>query len=145
VYNIGLGPSITPLTLTQSGVSPSAGTAMTTFTFSTTYTDAAGAAPAQALLYVDQQPYAMTHISGAYSSGALFQTSLLLPVGSHQFSLVFADATSSWADPLGPAQYAGPTVSALGAPAAVSNTPLQVIAPNHDVNPDYPMPGDGDG
>jgi hypothetical protein len=141
-------PTVTPVTLTGSGVSPSSGGTSTTFTFATTYTDAAGAAPTQAVLYVDGIAHPMRYVSGSYGSGAGYQASLTLPAGSHQFAFVFADASSSWADPLAPAVYAGPSVSAAapaGAQVQAPSGPPVVIAPSHDDDPDYPLPPDTDG
>jgi phospholipase C len=139
-------PSVTPNLLLHSGVNPTSGTATTTFTFSTTYQDAAGVAPAQALVYVDQQPHTMAFVSGSYTAGALYQTSITLAAGSHQFDFVFSDGSSSWADPLAPAMYSGPSVSAaasaLAPMSADAATAPVVIAPSHDSDPDYPLPGD---
>lgn len=141
-------PVVTPITLTGSGVSPTSGTPSTRFTFSTTYTEVSGSAPSQAFVYVDKVAHPMSYISGSYATGALFQAHLTLAAGSHTFAFVFADASSSWGDPLGPAVYKGPSVSAT-ASATNSNSattaPPTIIPPSHDVNPDYPLPPDSDG
>ncbi len=105
-------PQINPMTLTNSSVSPASGNSSTLFTFQTTYTEAANQAPTQALLYVDNTAYPMSYISGSYSNGAIFQVSTTLPSGNHTFAFVFSDTNSSWADPFGPAAYAGPNVGA---------------------------------
>jgi hypothetical protein len=112
-------PQINPMTLTNSSVSPASGNSSTPFTFQTTYTETANQAPTQALLYVDNTAYPMSHISGSYSSGAVFQVSTMLPSGNHTFAFVFSDTNSSWADPLGPATYAGPNVGANATPNGV--------------------------
>jgi len=103
-------PSITPVLLTQSSVSPSSGNTSTTFTFQTTYTESSGAAPVQSLLYVDNVAYPVTLVSGSYSTGALYQIKLTLPLGNHAYYFVFTDSGSSWADPLAPSNYSGPNV-----------------------------------
>jgi len=91
------------------------------FTFRTTFSDAAGTAPAQATLYVDTTPYSMSYVSGSYSTGALFQVQTKLPVGNHTFFVVFSDSTSSWGDPMarkGKADYKGPNIGANAQPVA---------------------------
>ena len=103
-------PSITPVLLTQSSVSPSSGNTSTTFTFQTTYTEASGATPVRALLYVDNVAHPMTKVSGSFSTGALYQATLTLPLGNHAYYFVFTDSSSSWADPLAPSNYSGPNV-----------------------------------
>jgi phospholipase C len=103
-------PSITPVLLTQSSVSPSSGNTSTTFTFQTTYTESSGAAPVQSLLYVDNVAYPMILVSGSYSTGALYHKTLTLPLGNHSYFFVFTDSGSSWADPLAPSKYSGPNV-----------------------------------
>ncbi|SRR6266487_1199230 len=103
-------PQINPMTLTNSSVSPTSGNSSTVFTFQTTYTEANGEAPTQALLYVDNTAYPMSHVSGSYSSGAIFQASTKLSSGKHTYAFVFSDSNSSWADPFGPAVYKGPNV-----------------------------------
>lgn len=103
-------PWITSILLTQSSVSPSTGNPSTAFTFRTTYTTASGAAPTQAVLYVDKAAYPMTEVSGSYSTGALYQVTITLPLGNHSYYFVFADSSSYWADPLAPSVYSGPNV-----------------------------------
>ncbi|HKV58825.1 MAG TPA: alkaline phosphatase family protein [Ktedonobacteraceae bacterium] len=103
-------PSITPVLLKQSSVSPASGNTSTNFAFQTTYTEASGAAPVQALLYVDGVAHPMSKVSGSFSTGALYQATLTLPLGNHAYYFVFTDSGSSWADPLAPSNYAGPNV-----------------------------------
>ncbi|GAC1384512.1 MAG: hypothetical protein NVS4B7_16730 [Ktedonobacteraceae bacterium] len=131
-------PIIAPLLLSNSALNPTLGTSTTTFTFQTTYTDAAGTAPTRAMLYVDNVGYPMQYISGSYSTGALFQVQTTLPNGSHSFTFVFADAQSSWADPFAPTTYAGPNVGAN----AKAVQPGTLIIPSHDVNPDVVVDSD---
>jgi len=134
-------PIVTPIVLTNSGVSPTSGTASTVFTFQTTYSETNGAAPSQAILYVDNVAHPLKYVSGSYSTGALFQVKTTLPTGNHSFGFVFTDSLSSWVDPYAPALYAGPNVGANAAPVP-SGT---LIIPSHDQNPDVMNTGDGDG
>jgi phospholipase C len=131
-------PTITPIVLSRSSVTPTSGTASTLFTFSTTYTETTGSAPVSATLYVDSTSYPMTFMSGSYATGALFQITTTLPVGNHTFAFVFADSLSSWADPFAPTVYAGPNVGA----GAIPVQPGTIIAPSHSVNPDLPINSD---
>lgn len=103
-------PVVNPITLTQSSVSPGSGGSSTVFTFQTTYLDTENLAPTQAYVYVDNQPYAMTYVSGTYDSGALYQAKTTLPTGTHKFFFVFTNSSSTWADPLTPNNYSGPVV-----------------------------------
>jgi len=107
-------PVVAPITLTNSGVSPASGNSSTPFTFSTTYTEPYDQAPTSALVYVDNTAYPMTCMSNCStpSQGALYQTQMTLPSGSHKFFFVFVDPKSQsyWADPFDPDQYKGPNV-----------------------------------
>ncbi len=116
-------PIISPLTLTQSAVSPTSGTSSTPFTFQTTYTSVDGA-PTSALLYVDDTPYSLSCLSNcsSYSTGVVYQTTLTLSGGSHQFYFVFSDSQSTWADPQAPTVYKGPNVGANAKPVAPGST-----------------------
>ena len=127
-------PQINPMSLTNSSVSPASGNSSTVFTFQTTYTEVANKTPAQALLYVDNTAYPMSYLSGSYNSGAVFQVSTTLPNGNHSFSFVFSDANSSWADPLGPATYAGPNVGANASPEGVGTVIYTLGTGNEDDN-----------
>ncbi|HET9921756.1 MAG TPA: hypothetical protein VFQ30_18085, partial [Ktedonobacteraceae bacterium] len=129
----------TPVLLAKTSVTPTSGTSTTQFLFSTTYSEWKGLAPTSAQLFIDTTPHTMTLISGAYSSGAVFQFSTTLPVGKHTFYVVFSDGSSSWADPFAPATYAGPNVGTSAHPAAPV-VPGTILAPDHDDDPDYPLP-----
>jgi len=133
-------PTVTPIVLSSSSVSPTSGTASTVFTFQTTYQETNGTAPTQAVLYVDNVAYPMTHVSGSYSTGALYQVKTTLPTGNHSFGFVFSDSLTSWVDPYAPALYAGPNVGSN----APSVKPGTLIIPSHDLNPDIMNTGDGD-
>ena len=67
----------------------------------------------------------MSHVSGTYSTGALYQVTTTLPTGKHTYSFVFGDGQSAWADPTGPGVYSGPNVAAMAAavPAGTIITP----------------------
>lgn len=134
-YNGSTEPSITPVVLSKSSVSPASGTSSTPFTFSTTYADAANQAPAQAQLFVDNTAYPMSYVSGSYNTGALYQTTITLPTGKHSFFFVFSDSVSSWADPFAPSVYAGPGVGA-NATAVRSGT---LITSSNEEDPGFPI------
>lgn len=121
IYDGSEKPIVAPMLLTGSSVSPTTGTSSTVFTFQTTYQQASGQAPTQALLYIDNTAYRMTCISGcsSYATGAVFQVQTTLAAGSHIFFFVFADTYSFWADPMAPNQYNGPTIGASATGANV--------------------------
>ncbi len=137
-YNGSTEPSITPVMLSNSSVSPTSGPNTTSFTFSTTYADAANQAPTQAQLFVDSTAYSLTYISGSYNTGALYQTTMTLPTGKHSFFFVFSDSASSWADPFAPSVYAGPNVGAL----AVAVKPGTLITSSNEEDPGFPVDTD---
>ncbi|GAC1350290.1 MAG: hypothetical protein NVSMB27_31380 [Ktedonobacteraceae bacterium] len=134
-------PIITPIALTGSSYTLVAGTT-STYTYQTTYTSGISDtdAPTAATLYVDNQPYTMSCSSGcnAYTTGAVFQTTLTLSTGTHSFYFVFADSTSSWADPLAPSIYKGPAVGA----SLKAIPPGTLITPDHFKDPDGLLPSD---
>jgi phospholipase C len=112
IYEGSVKPQITIMLLSHSSVSPTSGSGSTVFTFQTTYTNTSNVAPTQALLYVDNKSYSMSHISGTYTAGALYQVKTSLPSGNHTFFFVFKNNQTSWADPFAPAVYQGPNVGA---------------------------------
>ena len=126
---------ITPIYLQNSSVSPTSGSASTNFTFSTTYTgpDAATAVD----VVVDGASHAMNLISGSPATGALYQATLTLPSGSHNFAFYATDGTNEWSDPVTPGTYTGLTVTAKGA-APVHST---IRAPRPDDAPYAYDPG----
>jgi phospholipase C len=134
-YNGSTEPSITPVVLSKSSVSPAAGTSSTPFTFSTTYADAANQAPAQAQLFVDNTAYPMSYVSGSNNTGALYQKTMTLPTGKHSFFFVFSDSVSSWADPFAPSVYAGPGVGVN----ATAVRPGTLITSSDEEDPGFPV------
>ena len=112
IYEGSVKPAITTMLLTQSSVTPTSGSSSTVFTFQTTYTNSANIAPVQALLYVDNNSFSMSFVSGSYNTGALYQLQTTLPSGNHTFFFVFSNSQTSWADPFAPTVYAGPNVGA---------------------------------
>jgi len=147
LFNNAARPLISPLIVSQTSVSPTSGTSSTIFTFQTTYANAGGNAPGQALLYVDNTSYPMTYASGSYSTGALYQVQTMLPNGNHTFFVVFSgcqdgsncqNTQTSWADPIAPGVYAGPNIGTNVKPVA----PGTVILPSHTQNPDLPQDTD---
>ena len=135
IYPGKMAPQITPILLSNTSVNPTSGSTSTVFTFQTTYTDAAGTAPTQATLFVDTTPYPMSHVSGSYSTGALFQVQTTLPTGNHTFLVVFSDSSSSWADPRarkGNTAYKGPNVGANAEPVVPGT--IVIVNPGSDVD-----------
>ncbi len=126
VYEGSQLPSITPLLLTKSSVSPTTGTSSTVFTFTTTYTSSTGAAATTADLYVDNVRYAMKLVSGSPATGALYQAKITLPPAQHSFFFVFGNAQTFWADPFAPKTYSGPnnSGSAQSVPVGTIITPI---------------------
>lgn len=136
-------PSITPIEVSGTSVSPTSGTTSTLFTFQATYANSAGTAPVDANVYVDNVAHRMTCVSGpgpcTYSTGALFQATMTLPQGKHSFYVVFADSNSTWADPFYPGKYAGPNVGANAQPVPPGTI---LYPPDEDDNPNIILPGD---
>jgi len=121
-------PITTPIVLTNSSISPKTGTSSTVFTFETTYTNVNGNAPTKATLYLDSTPITMSYVSGSYGTGAVFQAQTTLSPGNHSYFFVFSGSQSTWADPIGPQVYAGPTIGAsastqMVAPGSVIGDP----------------------
>jgi phospholipase C len=111
IYERELTPVILPFSLSGGTVSPSTGDTTTTFVFSVTFTHAAGLEPVSALVYVDNDPYPVTLQSGTPQTGAVFDVSMTLASGGHEFYFVFNDGQTSNALPIGPAVMKGPNVS----------------------------------
>lgn len=143
-YEGAPAPIIAPVLLTNSVVSPTSGTSTTQFTFSTTYTDAAGQAPKEAEVYIDNQGYPMTCVSSqsvcASGNNANYQYQTTLTSGKHSFFFVFGDTASLWANPFSPSSFAGPNVGANAQPVP----PGTLITPSHSQNPDIPLTGPED-
>jgi phospholipase C len=120
IYPGTTAPTVSPILLTQSSVTPTSGTSSTFFTFQTTYTDSANIAPTQATLYIDNVafPTQLSCISncGFYNNGAVYQVQTTLASGNHSFAFVFSDGQSSWAAPFAPQKFAGPNVGANAQP-----------------------------
>jgi len=123
-------PVVSPIILSGSGVNPTSGPSSTMFTFKTTYADSSGLAPTQATLYVDSTAYPLNYVSGSYTTGALYQVGIKLPVGNHTFYFVFSDGNTSWGDPLNassPTTFVGPNVGPTAkavAPGTLITAPI---------------------
>jgi hypothetical protein len=118
VYPGRITPITTPIVLSHSSISPTSGNSSTVFTFQTTYSNVNGNAPNQKTLYLDNTPVAMSYVSGSNSTGAVYQAQTTLSIGTHSYFFVFSGAQSSgpvstWADPIGPQVYAGPTIGTI--------------------------------
>ena len=128
-------PQVSHLLLSNTSVNPTSGTTSTIFTFQTTYVNSAGTAPTRASLYVDSTLYPMSHVSGSYSTGALFQVQTSLPVGNHTFFVVFSDSSTTWADPRarkGNSAYKGPNVGANAKPVVPGT--IIILDPGSEVD-----------
>jgi phospholipase C len=126
---------ITPIYLQDSSVSPASGTTSTNFTFSTTYT---GPDPATEVdVVVDGTSHPMALQSGNPSTGAVYQATLSLSSGKHDFAFYATDGTNEWSDPVTPGTYTGLTVSTKGAAPAHS----RIQAPKPDNAPYAYDPG----
>jgi hypothetical protein len=121
--------AITPIYLQNSSVSPTSGTTSTNFTFSTTYTGPDAATEVDVV--VDGTSYPMTLQSGNPTTGAVYQTTLSLSSGKHNFAFYATDGTNEWSAPMTPGTYTGLTVSSKG--QAVAKTKIRAPAP--DTNP----------
>lgn len=143
VYGGTLEPNITPITLTSSSVRNAGGG---NYTFQTTYTEANGQAPTQAMLYVDNVGYQMSCGSNcSYGTGAIFQNQIQLTAGNHTYFFVFSDpaggsnVASTWADPFSPAYYQ----FSASADVKVHGTPhIIVVTPDNGANPEFPLGSD---
>jgi hypothetical protein len=111
IYEAGLTPNVLPFLLHGPTVTPSTGSAQTTFEFNISYMHNAGLAPTSALVYVDNNPYEMDMQSGDLTAGALFSATTKLLPGKHRFYFVFNDGQTANVDPIGPAYFAGPDVT----------------------------------
>ena len=145
IYEGADAPSITPIVVSQSSVTPTSGTSSTVFTFQTTYTSGDGSAPTQAEVYVDSKAYPMTCTTNPcpYGTGAVYQAQTTLPSGNHTFFFVFngtlsGGVQSGWADPFAPSHYKGPNVGANAQPVP----PGSLDGPDHEEDPDLPLPPD---
>ena len=117
---------ITPIYLQDSSVSPTSGTTSTNFTFSTTYT---GPDPATEVdVVVDGTSHPMTLQSGDPTTGAVYQATLGLSSGKHDFAFYATDGTNEWSDPVTPGVFSGLTVSANG--KAVTHSKIRAPRPD---------------
>jgi phospholipase C len=108
-------PSVAPLALVNTPVSPGSGTTATVFTFQCTYFSSDNTAPTSATVYVDNKPYSMAYVSGSYTTGAIYQAKTTLPAGSHTYYVLFSNPESSWANPYFGSVFSGPTVTSSNA------------------------------
>ncbi len=98
--------------LTGGGVTPEAGAAQETFTYSVHYRDIDGHAASQRSVYIDGAPYTMSLSSGAgYDGTYTYRTTL--PVDDHSYYFVFNDGYGGTVRLPGSEMYAGPRVRAV--------------------------------
>jgi formylglycine-generating enzyme required for sulfatase activity len=80
-----------PPRLQNLSVTPPAGDPGTLFRFETTYSDGDGDIPTRADVVIDDEPHAMTFVSGDHESGALYRYETTLAEGAHEHYYSFDD------------------------------------------------------
>jgi hypothetical protein len=106
-------PSNVPPSLYSGSVSPLTGQTTTSFTYLVYYKDNDNDPPTINNIYIDNKPYTMTLLSGAYSSGALYIYNTTLNIGYHNYYFYFSDINSAVRLPTGNNNvYIGPNVTA---------------------------------
>jgi len=76
-------------------VSPGGGTITDMYTYTVIFTDPLNNAPHTSQVVVDGNPYTMTKISGAFTSGATYRYQTTLAEGSHTYRFQFQDSRDS--------------------------------------------------
>jgi GH25 family lysozyme M1 (1,4-beta-N-acetylmuramidase) len=104
-----------PPTLSSGSVSPSSGTALTTFIYSVNYYDPEGALPTVKNVYIDGTPFTMTLSSEIASNGTYTFQKSGLSVGTHSYYFEFSDGTNPVTIPTSET-YSGPTVTPQNTP-----------------------------
>ena len=110
----GSGGSNNPPTLSQGSVSPSAGDNNTLFTYKVTYKDLDNDNPVIKKVYIDNQGYTMSYVSGNNTAGAIYQYKTKLSVGNHNYYFYFTDGNNGSARLPGSGSYSGPIVRSSG-------------------------------
>lgn len=110
VYEDNVTPFISPLVLSSGGVTPASGPASTSFVYTVRYIHSDGLSPQSALVYVDGAPHPMAQSAGSPAAGATFTATVPLEPGAHTYFFVFGDGATSFATPVGPKVFSGPTV-----------------------------------
>jgi len=119
-YRYSMSYNNNPPSLSSGSVSPNSGNPDATFTYGVTYTDADGDTPPYVYVYVDGSAKTMTKISGAYSSGTLYQYTTTLSVGSHTYYFETSDGQATARLPAS-GSYNGPSVTAPSNPPSLSS------------------------
>ena len=89
-------------------------------------------------MVVDGTAHAMSLQSGNPATGAVYQATLKLSSGKHDFAFYATDGTNEWSDPPTPGLYTGLTVSAAKGTAVTHAT---IRAPKPDTAPYAYDPG----
>jgi phospholipase C len=124
-------PTVTPMVLVNSSVSPTSGSASTLYTFKTKVIAISGFVPLHVTLYLDQVGYPLAYLAGTFATGAIYQAKLTVPVGNHTFYIVAANAQTRIVAPPIPSIFAGPNVG----PGAVP-PPQELAAIDGPLDPD---------
>lgn len=107
--------SNTPPELSNPQLSPIAGDENTEFTYRVTYKDADGDAPQYVRVNIDEAKYHdMKKVSGEYTTGAVFEFTTTLPVGSHAYFFEAKDNRGATVRLPKTSVYAGPVVAERG-------------------------------
>jgi len=99
-------------TLAYGSVSPASGGTSTTFTYGVTYADADGDTPDYVRVYIDGSLHEMTKASGTYASGAVYNYTTSLAVGTHTYYFSASDDAGLTARSPSSGSSSGPTVTA---------------------------------
>jgi formylglycine-generating enzyme required for sulfatase activity len=109
--NSATATTLSGVVLIDPQVDKLAGTPADLFTFSVTYISSDGAPPIEHDLVIDgSQRVALTLLSGAYDTGALFSGQVALPKGTHSHFFSFADGAGNSATT---PETSGPLVGAI--------------------------------
>jgi flavin-binding protein dodecin len=117
VYGSYYGPAVSAPngtnnapTLFYGFVSPQSGTTSTSFTYQVYYKDIDNDQPVIKSVFIDNKGFSMTKITGNYNTGALYQYTTTLAVGSHNYYFYFSDGIATARLPAS-GTYQGPTVT----------------------------------
>ena len=109
-------PPNSPPNLYYGYVSPNSGTPNTIFTYQVTYSDNDGDPPTLKFVYIDGLPYVMNHVTGNFTTGAVYRYTTALSVGNHTYYFYFSDGKNSSRLPT-QGSYSGPSVTSGGPPS----------------------------
>ena len=114
-----LAPNEAP-TLTTELFSPTTGTRKTDFTFAVVYTDGENDRPTISYIYVDGVAQLMTPAGSSFVSGARFDYTTRLGLGTHSYRFSFSDGKHEVRYPVA-GDFEGPTVTNMGPRALIAS------------------------